>query len=216
MTVIESNEEVIFETPLAPVASATTAATATGTGTTTSADEKGEENTASEEPEVDELLDELEQPEPSETDIAVSKLKESTIKLTSALKSVGSDIDSKFHIVDQARSVDSQFGVSKTVGSATASIGNLLGSLHLVEKAHFMMNQDAVKNVSNTLNDTLEKTGIKGVVGRGVKEVQTLDGEHKVSAKAVGALNSGIDWVAVTLQGSTAQKKNEFEDDEWE
>ena len=216
MTVIESNEEVIFETPLAPVASATTAATATS-DTTTSADEIGEENTASEEPEVDELLDELEQPEPSETDIAVSKLKESTIKLTSALKSVGSDIDSKFHIVDQARSVDSQFGVSKTVGSATASIGNLLGSLHLVEKAHFMMNQDAVKNVSNTLNDTLEKTGIKGVVGRGVKEVQTLDGEHKVSAKAVGALNSGIDWVAGTLQGSSSrEKKNEFEDDEWE
>jgi len=214
MTVIESNEEVFFEAPLSPVASAATATS----DTTSSANEKGEENTASEEPEVDELLDELEQPEPSETEIAVSRLKESTNKLTSALKSVGSDIDSKFGIVDQARSVDSQLGVSKTVGSATASIGSLLGSLNLVERAQFLMNQDAVKSVSNTLNDTLEKTGIKGVVGRGVKEVQTLDGEHKVSIKAVGALNSGIDWVAGTLQASSSREKqnNEFEDDEWE
>mmetsp|Transcript_22767 Transcript_22767/g.33725 ORF Transcript_22767/g.33725 Transcript_22767/m.33725 type:complete len:218 (+) Transcript_22767:97-750(+) len=217
MTVIESNEEIISEAPLSPVASATTAATI---NTTTSADAKGQENTASEETEVDELLDELEQAEPSESDIAVSKLKESTNKLTSAIKSVGSDLDNKFHIIDHARSVDSQFSVSKTVGSATATIGNLLGSLQLGEKANFVMNQDAVKNVSNTLNDTLEKTGIKGVVGRGVKEVQTLDEEHKVSGMAVGALTSGIDWVAGTLEASSgrerAQQGNEFEDDEWE
>lgn len=209
-----------------PIAAPVVTTTATVTPPTTNVNGDGDgsdkdqiQDHSSKEKGVDELLDDLEQAEPSEAQIAVSKLKESTHKLTSALKTVGSDIDSKFNIVDQARSVDSQLGVSKTVVSATTSLGNLFG--FAAERAKNILNQDAVKNVSSSLNETLEKTGIKNVVGRGMREVQTLDEEHKVSVHAVGALNSGIDWMANTLQASSSdrekgQQKDDFGDDEWE
>jgi len=115
-----------------PIAAAVVTATVTPPTTNVNGDGDGSDKDqiqdhSSKEKGVDELLDDLEQAEPSEAQIAVSKLKESTHKLTSALKTVGSDIDSKFNIVDQARSVDSQLGVSKTVVSATTSLGNLFG-----------------------------------------------------------------------------------------
>lgn len=229
MSIADDKDEMKTEIPLSPASAvpstnpvpspiATVAATPPRINDQKVIDETQEQG--SDEKDVDSLLDDLEQAEPSEAEIAVSKLKESTFKLTSALKTVGSDIDSKYNIVDQARSVDSQLGVSKTVVSATTSIGNLWGSMRFGEKAMGIMNQDAVKNVSSSLNNTFEKTGIKNVVGRGVREVQTLDDQHKVSVQAVGALNSGIDWMANTLQSSTsrekAQPKDDFHDDEWE
>lgn len=139
--------------------------------------------------------------------MAVDHLKDSTVKLTTALRNVGSDIDSKFNLSEQARSVDSQIGVGRTLSSATKSIGSFWNTLNIQEKAKDILNQDSVRNLSCALDETLEKAGVKSAVKQGVREVQTLDEQHKISVKAIGALSTGIDWMANTLQTSSDKER---------
>ena len=163
------------------------------------------ENTDGNDSDVDELLDELHQP--TEAELAVQQLKESTSKLTNAIRSVGSDIDSKLHITDGARTVDSQLGVSKTVSNTASTIGSLWNKLGINEKAQNLMNQETVKNVSNQIGDTIDKTGIKDVLSQKTREIQELDEEHKISTKAAGTVSAGIDWVAGVLQTSSDNER---------
>ena len=207
MAVIGDNEEVTTEIPLSPqpeVPPATAqqqeqAAFAQAANVPTDEErviiDDGDE-------EVDELLDELE--EPTEAELAVRKLRQSTNKLTNALKSVGSDIDSKFRVREQVRSVDSQLGVSQTAQTAASKLGGLWSQLQISEKTQALMNQDSVKDMSYSISNTIEKTGIIDAAKRGRTEVQNLDQEHHISSKAAGVLGSGIDWFATTLQKTSS------------
>jgi hypothetical protein len=134
----------------------------------------------------------------------VRKLRQSTNKLTNALKSVGSDIDSKFRVREQVRSVDSQLGVSQTAQTAASKLGGLWSQLQISEKTQALMNQDSVKDMSYSISNTIEKTGIIDAAKRGRTEVQNLDQEHHISSKAAGVLGSGIDWFATTLQKTSS------------
>mmetsp|Transcript_3071 Transcript_3071/g.5726 ORF Transcript_3071/g.5726 Transcript_3071/m.5726 type:complete len:206 (+) Transcript_3071:289-906(+) len=200
MSIAEDNDETTTEVPLSPPS---TSARTTITDQTAVQDKNDSD--------VNDLLDELEEKPRSETELAVENLKESTNKLTTALRNVGTDIDSKFNLTEQARSVDSQLGVSRTLSSATKSIGSLWNTLNLPERTRDLMNQDSVRNISHALDDTLEKTGVKGAVRQGVREVQTLDEQHKIAAKAIGAVSTGISWVANNLQVSSDQERAQQE-----
>lgn len=156
---------------------------------------------------VDDLLDELE--EPTEAEVAVAKLKQSTRNLTNALKSVGTGLDSKFKVTEQAKSVDSHLGVTQTVQSAASAIGGLWNNLQIGEKTQNLLNQDSVKDVSHTITDTFEKTGIKDAVIRGTTEIKNLDEEHHLSTKAAGTLAYGLDWVTGTLQTTASAEEDE-------
>jgi ElaB/YqjD/DUF883 family membrane-anchored ribosome-binding protein len=208
MSVSEDNDETTTDVPLSPISTAVRTENAATydipaeqtTGTCTAITDKNDS-------ELNDLLDELEENQRSETELAVDNLKESTNKLTTALRNVGSDIDSKFNLSEQARSVDSQLGVSRTLSSATKSIGSLWNTLKIQEKAKDILNQDSVRNISHALDETLEKAGVKSAVRQGVREVQTLDEQHKISVKAIGAVSSSIDWVANTLQISSDNER---------
>jgi hypothetical protein len=211
MAVINNEEEVTTEIPLSsPTATTTTeqqafaqAASTTNTLPTSASGERVVvEDVHDSDEEVDELLDELQ--EPTEAELAVRKLRQSTHKLTTALKSVGSDIDSKFHVTEQVRSVDSQLGVTQTAQSAASKIGSLWNQLQIGEKTQALMNQDAVKDVSYTISNTIEKTGIVDVARKGKDQVLDLDQEHHISSRAAGVLGGGLDWVANTIQKTTS------------
>ncbi len=156
---------------------------------------------------VDELLDELE--EPTETDIAVKELKESTLNLASAIKSVGSDIDHRLNITESARGLDSQLGVTRTVSSTASSIGKLWGDLQITERASSLVNNDIVKGASETMRGTLETTGVKGVWDNQSQRLKSLDQEHKISTTAAGTLSSGMNWLTGQIQSRTGQKEDE-------
>lgn len=198
----EENDDDTSEIPLSPLSNTNTNVSGSGRGQQQT-DETTNNDRASNDSELDDLLDELEESNRSETEVAVESLKDSANKLSMALRNVGSDIDSKFNISQQARSVDSQLGVSRTLSSATGSIVNFLNQLKIDEKARGILNQDSVRNISHSVDESLEKTGVKDAVIRGVHEVKALDDQHKISVKAISAFSSGIDWVANTLQASS-------------
>jgi hypothetical protein len=200
----EEIDETTTDIPLSPPS------TAARTGDASPFQTEEEEPTAvtdSNESELNDLLDELEEKQRSETQVAVDHLKDSTVKLTTALRNVGSDIDSKFNLSEQARSVDSQIGVGRTLSSATKSIGSFWNTLNIQERAKDILNQDSVRNLTFALDETLEKAGVKSAVKQGVREVQTLDEQHKISVKAIGAVSTGIDWMANTLQASSDKER---------
>ena len=150
-----------------------------------------------EDKEVEELLDELK--EPSENEEAVNKLKESTSKLTNTIGHIAADIDSKFKIMDKAKTVDAQVGVTSKVQGAATTVGGLLGQLKIGEKVNGVLNQGPVKHVTTEVGNLVNKSGIKDAVVNVGKEVQKVDEEHKVAAKALGAVSSGVDFVANTI-----------------
>ena len=191
MSILNETEDATTDIPLADPVETESESPAPAVAFTSAFDPEEDDG------EVNDLLNELK--EPSETDVAVSQLRESTTKLSSALKSVGSEIDSRLGISQ----VDSQLGVSKTVSSTASSIGNLWNSLQIGDKAQNLMKQESVKNVSSTISDTLEKTGVKSVFAKGTRGVQNLNEEHKISTKVVGTAASGIGWVANALGGTS-------------
>ncbi len=219
MTMIDDNAEMTTEVPLSPQPTAQQleqqafAQASNGTTTMPTADVVVEDVNENSEEEVDELLDELE--EPTEAELAVRKLRQSTNKLTNALQSVGSDIDSKFRIRQQVRSVDSQLGVSETVETAASKIGGLWNKLQIGEKTQQLMNQDKVKDVSYSVSNTIEKIGIIDMAKRGKTEALNLDQQHQISTKAAGVLGSGIDWVASTLEKASSKGGQDAQGDKY-
>lgn len=171
---------------------------------------------------VQDLLHELEEQELDETQKAVHKLKESTDKLTHAIKSVSSDIDSKFKITDQAKHLDSQFKLSDQAKSVDAKLDLrskvsavtswiTTSSQQVNEQVHKVMNREDVQKVSHDVVDFVDKnatcTGIKDAVVNASREVKHYEEEHHVTAKAVGVVSSGIDWVTNTLSSVSSGGK---------
>eukprot|EP01083_Nonionella_stella_P076676 209066_1 len=175
--------------------------------TASSDDNLDEDGRNNDEDDVNELLDELE--EPSETDVAVKQLRQSTINLTTAIKSMGSDIDTKLNVSGQARDIDSTFGITRTVSSTASSIGSLWNQLQISEKASSLVNNDIVRNASSSINGTLNQSGVKDVWNSETQKLKNLDQEHKISTTAVGTVASGLDWVAGKLQSTSDKHRGE-------
>ncbi len=189
-----SQDEMTDEIPLDPPTQTTSASTSTPT---------------EEDDEVDALLDELH--EPSQQEVAVEKLKESTLKLGSAIQNVSTDIDSKLGVTQKARDVDANlgYGISSTASSTVSAVGSFLGSLKIKQRAFDVVNSETVKNLSETVTDTLEKTGVKGAVVDGTQKIKSLDDEHKISSMAADAIAGGVDWVANGLNSAVGKSKEE-------
>lgn len=168
-------------------------------------------NDLNDDDEVDALLDELQQP--TEQDVAVKKLVQSTNNLKSAILNVSSDIDSKLEISQKAKNIDENLGVSKTASSAVFAVGNFLGKLQLKERAVGVANSDTVKNLSSTVNNTLEKTGVKGAVVEGANKIKQIDEQHSISTKTASGIAGGVDWVANSLNSVSGKAKKEDNDE---
>ena len=142
---------------------------------------------------VDALLDELQQP--SEQEEAMLKLRQSTSRLTSAIKTVSSDIDSKLNITASAKNVDQTLGVTQ----AAQALGGWFTSLNVGQKAQDLVPKETVKQASTTITDTLETTGVKDVWKNETKRVQSFDKEHRISSQTMEAVATGLDWVTNNL-----------------
>ncbi len=147
--------------------------------------------------EVNALLDDLH--EPTEQEIALSNLKQSTSKLQSAILNVSSDIDAKLGIQEKARNVDANFGLSEKASSTITAVGSLWNQLQIKERALDVANSETVRSMQYGVSDTLEKTGVNAAVVDGTQKLKSLDEEHKISTMTVGAIAGGIDWVAKSL-----------------
>jgi len=147
--------------------------------------------------EVNALLDELK--EPTEQEIAVQKLRESTGKLAYAIKNVSSDIDTKLELSERAKGVDESLGLSRSASSAASAVGSFWSSLQVKERAQNVAESETVKKLSSSINQTLETTGVKSAVESGSQTIKNLDDQHKISTNAVGALADGVGWFAKSL-----------------
>jgi molecular chaperone GrpE (heat shock protein) len=162
-----------------------------------------------EEDEVNALLDELK--EPTEQELAIERLKQSTSKLQSAIKNVSQDIDSKLAISEKAKNVDSNFGISKTATSTASTIGSFFKQLQLKERVLDVANNESVRNLSTTVQDTLEKTGVKSAVVDGSQKIKSLDEEHKITTMTAEAIAGGVDWVAQSLNNVTGKSEDDYD-----
>lgn len=150
---------------------------------------------------VNALLDELQ--EPSEQQEAMLKLRKSTSRLTSALKTVSTDIDSKLNISASAKNVDQTLGVTQ----AAQAIGGWFSSLNVGQKAQDLVPKESVKQASTTITGTLETTGVKDVWVKETKRVQSFDKEHRISTQTMEAVATGLDWVTNNI--GTGQKTDD-------
>lgn len=160
--------------------------------------------------EVNALLDELH--EPNEQEIALEKLKQSTSNLKSALFNVSTDIDSKLAISEKAKNFDQNLGLSKTATSTAFAVGSFLGKLQLRQRASNIANSDTVKNITNTVTETLDKTGVTEAVVDGTKKIKNLDEEHKISSVTAGTIAGGVNWVAQGLNSVVGKSASQDED----
>lgn len=193
-----STDEMTDEIPLDPSPAPTTTTTTSAANTTGAAVDDNDD-------EVDALLDELKQP--NEQEIAVEKLKLSTSKLQSAIKNVSTDIDSKLAISQKAKNVDANLGISKTASSTVSAVGSFFNKLQIKERAMDVVNSETVRNVSYSVSDTLEKTGVKGAVLDGAEKVKKLDEQHKITAVTAETLAEGVNWFTESLNKVSSSNK---------
>ena len=181
---------------------------ATPTATADIVTDENNKNDNDENDDVNALLDELKQ-QPSEEEIAVENLKKSTSRLKDAIFNVSSDIDAKLGIVQTAKHVDENLGIRRTASSTASAVGSLWNKLHLKEKAMDVVNSDAVRNISHSLSDTLEHTGVKTAVADGSQRIKRLDEEHKITSFTAKTIAGGVDWVTMGLNTVTGKSSSD-------
>ena len=168
--------------------------------------------------EVNALLDDLESHQlPTEQEIALSKLKQSTSKLQSAILNISTDIDSKLKIQEKAKNIDSNFGLSQKASSTFSTVHSILDKLQIKQTAMDVANSETVRNVQYNVSDTLEHMGVNAVLKDGTQKLKNFDEEHRFSTMTVDALSGGMDWVAKSLNhvvggsgsGSTTYDNND-------
>jgi len=138
---------------------------------------------------------------------AAHKLRRSTTRFASALKTASEDLDTKYGISASAKGIDQTFGVSQTahvVGSCFSKWSSKVG-----EKAKALVPtgtvDESVQQVSTSLTETLEKTGVTEVWNKETTRVHQFDKEHRISTQTMEAVATGFDWVASTIPSSKSE-----------
>lgn len=156
-----------------------------------------------EDDDVNHLIDELKSSEESQaSQVLVDKLKQSTVKLTSALSAVASDVDLKLDhkISSTAHSVDQSLGVSNIV-SGTWKTLNQVWSDKVKPATRNIVQNDRVKGVTNIVGETIEKSGV-------TTTIKSIEKEHQLTSKAVNAVASSMDWVSDAISSSTSRERS--------
>lgn len=159
-----------------------------------------------EDDDVNHLIDELKSSEESQaSQVLVDKLKQSTVKLTSALSAVASDVDLKLDhkISSTAHSVDQSLGVSNIV-SGTWKTLNQVWSDKVKPATRNIVENDRVKGVTNIVGETIERSGV-------TTTIKSIEKEHQLTSKAVNAVASSMDWVSNTISSSTSRERSGVE-----
>jgi len=160
----------------------------------------------------DTLDDDLQQQEPSPDDRddeqqeAAHKLRRSTTRFASALKTASEDLDSKYGISASAKGIDQTFGVSQTAQVVERWLSKC--SLKVGEKAKELVptgTDESVQQVSTSITETLEKTGVTDVWNKETTRVHKFDKEHRISTQTMEAVATGFDWVASNIPSSKSE-----------
>mmetsp|Transcript_50451 Transcript_50451/g.57133 ORF Transcript_50451/g.57133 Transcript_50451/m.57133 type:complete len:220 (-) Transcript_50451:112-771(-) len=166
-----------------------------------------------EDADFDDLLDNDLPQEPSlddrddEQHEAAHKLRQSTTRFASALKTASEDLDTKYGISASAKGIDQTFGVSHTAHV----VGNCFSkwSSKAREKAKALVPtgtvDESVQQVSTSLTETLEKTGVTEVWNKETTRVHQFDKEHRITTQTMEAVATGFDWVASTIPSSKSE-----------
>ena len=160
------------------------------------------ENEELEDDDVNHLIDELKSSEESQSSqVLVDKLKQSTVKLTSVLSAVASDVDSKLDhkISSAAHNVDQSLGVSNIVSGTWRSL-NQIWSDKVKPATRTIVESDRVKGVASMVGESIEKSGV-------TTTIKSIEKEHQLTSKAVNAVASSMDWVADTISSSTSRDR---------
>jgi hypothetical protein len=154
------------------------------------------------EDDMNHIIDELKSSEESQaSQVLVDKLKQSTVKLTSALSTVATDVDLKLDhkISSTAHSVDQSLGVSNIV-SGTWKTLNQVWSDKVKPATRNIVENDRVKGVTSIVGGTIEKSGVPTTL-------KSIEKEHQLTAKAVNVVASSMDWVADTITSRTSREQ---------
>mmetsp|Transcript_23003 Transcript_23003/g.26419 ORF Transcript_23003/g.26419 Transcript_23003/m.26419 type:complete len:221 (+) Transcript_23003:86-748(+) len=166
-----------------------------------------------EDADIDDLLDaDLPQtPSPDDRDDeqqeAAHKLRRSTTRFASALKTASVDLDSKYGISASAKGIDQTFGVSQTAQVVERWLSKC--SLKVGETAKELVPtgtvDESVQQVSSRITKTLEKTGVTEVWNKETTRVHQFDKEHRITTQTMEAVATGFDWVASTIPSSKSE-----------
>jgi len=64
---------------------------------------------------------------------------------------------------------------------------------------------ESVQQVSTSITETLEKTGVTEVWNKETTRVHQFDKEHRISTQTMEAVATGFDWVASTIPSSKSE-----------
>lgn len=161
-----------------------------------------DESSPQEEAEEEEAL-------PTDTLQALASLRESSVRLGSAISSSASGVDQKLGLTKALGTLDEKTHVSQAVKNASDALGGWWSSID----SKLGVTETAKELSTDFHAHVVEPLKAKPVVQESTRNLQTFDETHGITRSAASTLAMGADMLAKSLVGDGPNKPNNDESD---
>eukprot|EP00591_Stephanopyxis_turris_P011579 CAMPEP_0195518862 /NCGR_PEP_ID=MMETSP0794_2-20130614/13818_1 /TAXON_ID=515487 /ORGANISM="Stephanopyxis turris, Strain CCMP 815" /LENGTH=231 /DNA_ID=CAMNT_0040647893 /DNA_START=133 /DNA_END=828 /DNA_ORIENTATION=+ len=126
------------------------------------------------------------------------ELMENASKLSKTVRHLGSDIDEKLGVTNTAKFIDEKIHISQGAKSVWNWVGSTVGNINSKYKV--------TEKTSEAVSAIDEKIHVSETAKGVGSSLRSFDTQHRVSARAVGTLASGADFLAKNITGKGADE----------
>lgn len=140
--------------------------------------------------------EEPQEPPPTDTQKALNSLRQSSIRLGSAIHSTATELDTKVGLTKTVGAMDEKTRASQTLKSATMALGGWLSSVD---------SQLGVSQKTAELGHTFKERVVepmKPVVEKSTRKLYEVDEQHGITRSTASTLAKGADLLTSSLVGS--------------
>ena len=139
---------------------------------------------------------EEEEPPPTDTQKALNSLRQSSIRLGSAIQSTATELDGKVGLTKTVGALDEKTRASQTFKSATMALGGWLSSVD----SQLGVSQKTAE-LGHALNERVVEP-MKPVVAESTRKLYEVDEQHGITRSTASTLAKGADLLTSSLVGS--------------
>lgn len=140
--------------------------------------------------------EEEEVPPPTDTQKALNSLRQSSIRLGSAIQSTATDLDTKVGLSKHVGALDEKTNATQKLKSATMALGGWLSSVD----SQLGVSQKTAE-LGHALNERVVEP-IKPVVAESTRKLCQVDEQHGITRSTASTLAKGADLLTSSLVGS--------------
>jgi hypothetical protein len=152
-------------------------------------------------PEERDTNQEEEPPPPTDTQKALQSLRQSSVRLKSAIQTTATDIDGKVGITKTVGAIDQKTRASQTFKSATMALGGWLSSVD----SQLGVSQKTAE-LGQAINERVVEP-IKPVVMGSTRRLHEVDEQHGITRSTASTLAKGADMLTSSLVGKPVSDK---------